>query len=822
MTKESYRADRRLPWIDDAWRDLRYAVRTLLRNPGFSCVTLVTLALGIGANSAVFTVANAVLLKPLPYTQAGRLIWIEEVRPQLGARVPGAHFLDWQEYSRVTDGIAAYTDGAWTLIGTDEPERLEGYRVSASLFPTLGVEMLLGRAFLPIEDRPAGERVAIISHSLWQRQFNGDPSIVGRSIRLEQQDHRVVGVLPPTFRFFAPGEVWLPLVLDDAQEQGNTGFSTLSVFARLRPGVSRDQAAAEFEHIKRTYGRQETVAFKAFMNARLRLTPLHEQLVGDTRLPLLVLLGAVALTLLVACANVANLLLARSLVRQKELATRAAFGASRARLLRQVLTESLLLALCGGILGVILASWLTQFLVASSPVDAFGSVALIANFTIDGRVLAFTLLVSLFCAVCFGLVAAVQPGRAALSGFPNQRGSGGFSERHRIRQALLVGEVAVAIVLLVGTGLFVRSFANLLNVEPGYRSDNLLTSRISLPVLRYQDRARRVQVQRGLMEQISALPGVESVGLVSELPLTESRLGVWLNSTGPVRVTPGATPPSVPAVQVSSDYFAAMGTPLRAGRVFDARENADGASPVIILSESVARQLFPNEDPIDRRVWMSAMVRGGATVVGVVADVRHEGLDRDVRPQIYIPYQQFPPFNFTFVARTAVDPPTVVAAVRAAVLAIDPELPVFDISTMEQRVAESVAPRRFLLLLVGGLAFLALVLALVGLYGLISYLVSQRTREIGIRVALGARRGEILALVLRQGLAAVVGGIVIGILGAIATTRYVSGMLFELDPLDPTTFVAVALAFASIAILASYIPARRALRIDPVLALRME
>jgi putative ABC transport system permease protein len=545
-------------------------------------------------------------------------------------------------------------------------------------------------------------------------------------------------------------------------------------------------------------------------------------LIGDTRRLLFVLLGAVALTLIVACANIGSLLLARSIVRQKELAVRAALGAGRMRLLRQIFTESLVLALTGGILGVILASLLVRALVIWNSADLFGPIARLATFSQDTRVLVFTLLASLFCAACFGLLAAVKPGRTPLSGLITQSGHRSRLQRHSVRQALVIGEVAVAVVLLVGTGLFVRSFVNLLNVDPGYRSEHLLTSRVSLPVLRYQDRARRVQVQRDLLERIAQLPGVERVGGISALPLTGAGLAAWLSSSGPVSVGPGATTPSVPVAQVSSDYFPAMGIALRAGRLFDERDDGD-AAPVIILSESVARQLFPDQDPVGRTVWMSAFVRGrGVTVTGVVADVRHEGLDRDVRPQVYIPYQQFPPVGFVLAVRTASAPQNITADVRAAVLAVDPELPLYDVVTMEQRLAESVAPRQFMLLLVGSLGLLALVLALVGIFGVVSYLVTQRTREIGIRMALGACHREVLALVLRQGLAAVAGGLVIGVAGATVVTRFLSSMLFELSPLDPVTFAAVAIAFAGIATCAVLIPARRAARVNPLVALRYE
>jgi putative ABC transport system permease protein len=802
------------------FQDLRYGVRALLRNPGFAIIAVLTLALGIGVNTAIFSVVNALLLRPLPFPQPERLVWIEEVIPVLTDRVvPGSHFLDWQEHSRLLDGIAAYNPAELTLTGAGEPERLEGCRISASFLPLLGARLLVGRNFLSEEDRAGGERVAILSHRLWRRRFNADQAVVGRSVRLDDESYRVVGVLPPDFRFFAQSEIWLPMALDHAKEHGPL-IHLLRVFARLKPGVTTEQATAELDTIRQAY-LSEAHKKSPLFKGSLQITPLRDQLVGGTRRLLLILFGAVALILLIACANVANLTLARAVARQKELAIRAALGAGRFRLLRQLLVESLSLASAGGLCGLMLAWGLTTLLVKLSPPGAFGEIAQLATIKIDGRALGFTLLVSLLGGVLSGLAPALQFSRPDLNASLKEGGQLGLWRRQRTRQVLLVAEVALAVVLLIGAGLLIRSFANLLNVEPGFRAENLLTCRITLPYPRYESDARREQFQRQLLERVAALPGVERVGATSHLPLTDYTSGVWLQREGrPGDRSQGRPPTSLGLI--NADYFGALGIGLRAGRLFDERDTAS-APRVLILSESLARRLFPGEDPVGKRLntgrendplWNE--------VVGVVGDVRQRGLDQEVEPMVYAPYLQNPPSRIMLAVRSAVAPSHLAGAVRAAVQSVDPDQAVYEMMTMEERLSDSMAARRFTLLLVGLFALLALALAGVGVYGVISYVVTGRTHEVGVRMALGAQTSDVLRMVVGQGMSLTLIGVALGLAAALALTRVMQNLLFNVSATDPATFAGIALLLAGVALIASYIPARRATKVDPLLALRHE
>jgi putative ABC transport system permease protein len=800
-------------------QDLRYGLRILLKGKGFTIVAVFTLALGIGANTAIFSVVNALLLRPLPYRNPDQLVWITEFYTNpVSQHLLASHFSAWSAESKTLAQIAAYTPDNLTLSGAGETERLDANHVSAQFFTLLGAQLLLGRNFLPAEDRPGGERAAIISHGLWQRRFNSDRQIIGRSITLNNQSYTVVGVLPPDFHFIHPFDVWTSLALDPAQGQG----MVVNAIGRLKPGVTREQTQVELETISRRIGSgaspDDTLLFD-----RTSLISLHERLVGNTRPLLLILLGAVSLILLIACANVANLQLSRAAVRQREFAVRAALGARSWRLIRQMLTESWLLALAGGALGLLLAFLLTKAFVAMTPTDMFGDIARLSPINLDLSVLGFTSIVSLLTGTLSGLAPAFQlsrPNAPNLNDSLKEGGRGHSFQGTRLRHLLMVTEIALAIVLLAGAGLLMRSFVKVLEVDPGYRPDNLLTAQVSTPTYRPQEGSRRKAFYREILQRVSALPGVESAGAISHLPLTDFQLQGWLRLPGHSQFL-NLDQPGIPFGVVSEDYFRTMGIPLRAGRVFNERDRSDGQR-VVILSESLARRLFPNEDAVGKQVWMPGPGEDLANVIGIVGDVRHQGLERDVTPQIYLPYLQSELFWADIVIRTTSDPLGLAAAVRNQALALDTGAVVYDVQTMEARLATSMLSRRFNLLLLSVFAILALTLAAVGVFSVIAHAVTQRTHEIGIRLALGASTGDILRLFVGQGMTFVAIGIALGLSGAWALTRVIANLLFGVRATDPLTFAGCALLLSIIALFACYLPARRATKVDPMTALRSE
>jgi putative ABC transport system permease protein len=805
-------------WEDEMFQDLRFGIRMMLKHKGFTAVTVLTLALGIGANTGVFSVVNALILRPLPYPDSERLVWVEEVSKQTGASQAawGGHFLAWQPQSQTLAGIAAIDNSTRTLTGAGEPERVEVGQVSSGCLPVLGVQPLPGgRNFTASEDSPGGGRVAILSYGLWQRRFGGAPDIVGRSVTLNDVNFTVIGVLPADFRFFYRFDVWVPLALDPQQQLAGEARYYGTTVARLKPGVSLERAQAEMDTVQQGYEMTRPEG-RPRIECRTRLVPLQEHFLGDQRRPLLVLVGAVALVLLIACANVANLLLARAVTRQKELAIRAALGAGRLRLVRQMLTECLLLALVGGAAGLLLASWLTKLLGSFNSTDTFGEIGRLAAITIDRRVLGFTLLSSLVTGLLFGLLPALQLASPNLNASLKEGGRGSGSHGRSLRSALLVSEVALAIVLLIGAGLLIRSFGKLLNVDPGYRAENLLTARVALPP-RYRDDEQRVQFYERVRQRLAALPGVASVGVTSHLPLTGYNMGAGLRVEGRTP-QPGVAEVSAPVARVNPDYFRTMGIPLRAGRLFDDGDT-EGAPGVAVLSQTLARRLFPDEDPLGKRFSMGDR---SATVIGVVNDIRYTGLDGEVEPAVYLSYRQLPRAGMALLLRSAVEPASLAPGLRSAVHEVDPALPVYDVMTMEERLSNSVAARRFNLLLLGGFAALALLLACVGVYGVISYVVTGRTHEIGIRMALGAQSADIVRLFIKQGMALVTLGVGIGLVGAYALTRVMSSLLFGVLANDARTFAGVTLLLSLVALLACYLPARRAARIDPLGALRHE
>jgi putative ABC transport system permease protein len=814
-------ARRRRNMFVDLWQDLRYGVRTLLKNPGFTAVAVIALALGIGANSAIFSVVNAVLLQPLPYRDPDRLVmvWEDNTKGGYPRNTPAAaNFLDWREQSRVFEGMAAIANQSFALTGAGEPERIDGRRVSASLFPLLGVEPLLGRAFLPEEDQPGAGRAVILSHGLWQRRFGSDPNITGKALTLNGESHTVVGVMPAHFQFPArEDELWVPIAFTNEQA-ANRGTHYLQVVARLKPGVTVEQTQAEMSAIaarlQEQYPSQNTGVGAA-------VVPLHEQLVGDIRPALLILLGAVGFVLLVACANVANLLLARAAARQKEIAVRVALGASRMRLIRQFLTESVLLAAVGGVAGLLLSLWGVNLLKAFIPEN----ISQVGAISIDAQVLGFTLLVSLLTGLIFGLAPATQASNFNLNETLKEGGrdSSAGSRGNRIRAVLVVAEVAVSLVLLIGAGLLINSFLRLRSVDPGFRADNLLTMRIVLPELKYPDQARRAAFYAEALRRIEALPGVESAAVTNWIPLVRQGDSNSFTVEGQPDPGPGRSP-SVATRVVSPRYFDTMGIQLLRGRQFGEQDRAD-SPPVVIVSEAMARRSWPGEDPVGKRMKMGGYNSDAPwmEVVALVKDVRQFELTAEPKPQIYLHYEQpafFRPSNL--VVRTEADPLGLAATVRKTVWEIDKDQPVSNISTMEDVLSESISRQRFSMLLLGIFAGVALVLAAVGIYGVMSYSVAQRTHEIGIRMALGAQAADVLKLTVGQGLRLVLVGVAVGLAAAFALTRLMASLLYGVSATDPATLVTISLVLISVALLASYVPARRATKVDPLTALRYE
>ncbi|HEX7049876.1 MAG TPA: ABC transporter permease [Longimicrobiales bacterium] len=811
--------------MDTILRDLRYAARQLLKRPGFTAIAVLALALGIGANTAVFSVVDAVLLEPLPFKEPERLMVLWEQETAVPDRPPeptsAATFQDWRAQSRTFDELAAWVYSGFALTGAGEPEEIGTVRASANLFRLLGVEPALGRAFLPEEEQPGRHRIVILSHGLWQRRFGGDPGILGRSLTLDGEPYAVVGVMPAGFRFPDDDDVgmWVPLSYLP-YELRSRGQRMFNVVGRLAADATLEQAQNEMSTIA---GRLAVQYPEAHRGWDVLVQPAREVVIGETRPALLVLLGAVAFVLLIACANVASLLLARAADRQREIAVRSALGASRRRLVRALLVESGLVALLGGAAGLLLAVWGLDLILALAP-EGLPRWNVIR---IDGDVLAFTTFAAAATALLAGLAPALNASRAAPASALREgsdrttEGAGG----RRLRHAMIVAEVALSIVLLVGAGLLIRSFHRLSNVDPGFDADHLLAAAIFLPDNRYPDDARQIHFFESLLERVRSLPGVTSVGAVTTLPMNP----VGIDHDMPFRVpgTPEALADPLPQADfriASEGYFRTMGIPLLRGRGFTARDRADAPCVIVVNETFVQRFLPPGSDPLRESVVIGDDPGDPACdIIGVVGNVRHRGLDAVPRPEFYVAFRQVYSYGtLTLAVRTTRDPLALAQAVKEQVFALDPALPVAELATMDALVADSVADRRFHLSLLGAFAALAVILAASGIYGVISYTVAQRTREIGIRIALGARRGEVLRAVLGQGARLAALGAAFGLAGALLLTRSLAGMLYEVSPTDPLTFGGVAAVLAAIALLASWLPARRAARVDPMVALRSE
>ena len=805
--------------------DVRYAGRVLAKTPGFASVAVLTLAVGIGANTAIFSVANALLLRPLPYAQPDRLVVLSSERKASGEQqgpLSYPRFTLVQDRSRSFTGVAAFCNEVFNLTGRGDPEQIPAARVSWNFFDILGVPPALGRGFRAEEDSPGGEPVVLLSDGFWRRRFAADASVVGRSVTLDSKDYTVIGVLPADFRFALLGpktDIFAPRVFDlnlmtPAQAQSGSGF--LNYLARLRPGIGIAAARSEMDALAAQY-RQEYPKFPdTDPDLTVRLGNLRDEMVANVRLAILILFGAVSLVLLIACANVASLLLSRALGRRREIAVRTAIGASRGALIRQLLTESLMLALLGGVLGALLSAWGTQTLAGM----AESSLPRASEIRVDGAVLAFTAMISLFAGVVFGLVPALQISRADLNSVLRSEGRAATSgrRRNRMRNLLVVSQVALSMVLLIGAGLLLRSFVQLRSAHPGFDARNVLTMNVALPQSRYSKGAQMVAFSEELVRQLRALPGVQSAAVSSALPVTTTRQSPALPEGQPQLPLPQR--PLFNVQMSGPGYAATLRIPVLGGREFTQHDDA-GAPLVAMVNQTTARRYWPNQNPIGKHVLLGRIPQP-IEVVGVLGDIRNVGVAADVAPEIYVPFAQRPWANIYLLVRTAGDPHMFVSAVRARVLALDHEQPVTAIQTLDELLESGAAQPRFTTFLLGTLSGTALLLAIVGIYGVIAYSVAERTQEMGIRIALGAERTDILRLVLGQGLVLALSGIAIGLATSLALTRLLGSLLYRVSVTDPVTFGAGAVLFAGVAMLASYLPALRATRVDPLIALRNE
>ena len=803
------------------WSDVQFALRTIAKKPLFYSVVSLTLALGIGANAAIFTVVNGVLLKPLPYPHPDRLMMVWTHNPRQGFdKDVGTYpnFEDWRRASQSFERMSGYFGASVTLTGSGDPAQIRGARVTPEFFETMGVAPLHGRAFGAANGQAGGEHVVIVGHGLWTRRFGADASVIGRRIALNGVPYEVIGVMPASFKHPADAELWMPLApVGQFQELfAARGSFWLTIVGRLNPGVTRVAAQAEMDAIAARLEKE----YPSNAGLGIRLVTLQEELVGDVKRPLLILLGAVCFVLLIACANVANLLLTRAASRQRELAIRAALGAGRRRLVRQLLTESVVLGLVGAAAGLMLATLSTDLLQTFAPAE----LPRLSEIAIDRRVLAYAAGASVFTSLLFGLIPALHASRRGSGEHLKEGGRTGTDGRRgrRLRAALAVGELAIALVLLVGAGLLIRSFIALNNADPGFATRGVLTLRLNLPAASYGEPARITGFFEQLVERLDALPGVESAAAGTSLLLSRLPSSAGINIEGRPPLPANARNIPVPYDSVTPEFFSTLQIPLRRGRMFTGADAAQ-SQPVVIVNETFVRRFFPGEDPLGRRVTFndpSQPTTRWQTIVGVVADTKRGGFEREPWAETYFPMRQAPDPRAFVLLRTKGDPATLVAAAQAAVWSIDRNQPIAGIRTVPELLAQRELNRRFTTLLLGVFASVALVLAIIGTYGVIAHGTAQRTQEIGIRIALGADRRTILRMVLAGGLRIAATGLVIGVLGALALTRVLSGLLFGVGARDPLTFVVVPGALLVVALAACLIPARRAMKVEPVIALR--
>jgi putative ABC transport system permease protein len=810
------------------WQDVRYGARMLLKQPTFTLVAIVTLALGIGANTAIFSIINAVLLRPFAYQDPERLVvvWesqLQRAMPRMFASPP--NYADWREHQTVFDNLAAFAARDFALRRDDEPLRVVGQRATASLFSVLQAKPLLGRVFTEEEDKPGRGQVVVLSHALWRDRFGADPDLLNKSLTLDDQSFTVIGVMPPDFNFPPPihlegrapdqkSELWVPFAMD--MRAGQRGGHFMKVIARLKPGVSVERATSEME----TIARQIEAGFPETNSGwSATVVGLSDQVLGESRPQLLALLAAVGFVLLIACVNVANLLIARGSARQKEFAVRIALGASRGRIIRQLMAESLLLAIAGGVAGLALAAWAKGLLISIAPRD----VPRLDEASIDPQVVAFTVGVSILTGLLFGAAPAYQCSSTNLNRWLKEGGRSAAqgAARHRLRSGLIIAEVALSLVLLAGAGLLFQSFLKLRGIESGLRPEKVLTLRLSLPQLKYNEGAQRIAAYREIEQRLKSLPEIESAGMVLDVPLAADRQGTSLQIEGAPPPEPGKES-NVNFTFVTPGYFRSMGVPVVAGRGFT-DQDSQGSPNIVIVNAALARQFFPNEDPIGKRIFPGFNSQTAREVVGVVGDVRHSSLRDDPRPCVYIPYYQVAwSRNMSLVVRGRVEPGPILQAVRREAREVVPTLPLYDVKSLDDVLSDSLAQPRFSTLMLAVFSGVALLLASVGIYGFVSFLVIQRTHEIGVRMALGANRKDIFRMILGRGLWLALIGIVVGLGATLALTRLISSLLFDVSPTDPLTLATTAAALLGVVLAACFVPARRATRVDPMVALRCE
>jgi putative ABC transport system permease protein len=791
------------------WRDARLAVRTLVKSPGFTVVAVLTLAIGIGANTAIFTLVDSILLRPLPYPHSEQLVHISDVQPphEIVSAADYPEFTDWRQQKQLFSDVEAYFQTQLDVTGQGEPERYAGIRVSANFLPMLGVHPFIGRDFRLEEETSAGERVCMISEGLWDRKFGRDPGILGRQLTLSAYQYTVIGVLPRKAELPAKTEIVTGLRLNASMAA--RGFHFLQVIARLRPGVSLDQARKEIEPFAAELRKERSI------NHGISLGSLKEETTQGAGTPLLIILGAVGFVLLIACANVANLLLARAQNRRREIAIRAAMGATRWRIVRQLLTESGLLAVAGAILGLLIGSWATGLFVATNLEQIPRSQEIHMNIA----VYAFAGLLAVLTMIFFGLSPALTIFGASSSEVLKDGMRGTDAKSGLQRNILITSEIALSLVLLIGAGLLLRSFDQMLKVNKGFDAQGVLTFDLLLPSTRYAKPEQRVNFVRQLSEGLNSIPGVESSGTINQLVLGQDNVNGDFAIEG--KTFPRETPPNADKRVANGEYFRSLKIPLLRGRYFDQRDVA-GANQVAIVNEAFARKYFPNEDALGKHVDFEWETKGWQEIAGVVGNVKHDGLNLPSNPEIYVPFAQRPDAAFTVTMRTHGDPLNVVGAAREQVAKIDSNLPLAHLRTMDEVVSASVTNQRLTLLLLGSFAMVALVLTVIGLYGVIAYAVSLRTREIGIRMAIGAARVDILRMVIGEAFRLVAFGAAIGLLAAFGLTRFMSSLLFNVRPADAMTYAAVTTMLTIVTVFASYLPARRATRVDPLVALRYE
>ncbi len=806
--------------MTDFLSDLRFAVRGLVRSRAFTAAALLTLAIGIGANAAIFSVLDALMLKPLPYPDPDRLvvIWEKNIpRQRMDNVVSPGNYIHWSEQARVFERMAGVGQASFFRMsiagGNGDPEELPAQAVTADFFPILGVQPAHGRWFLPEDDKP-NMRVAILSHALWTRRFGTDPAVVGKAVTLNGNAFTVVGIMPPEF-FFIEREAALWVTIGLRAEARTPRGRWMLVTARMKPGVTVQQAQAEMD----TIGARLTAQFPEFNTGwGVNVVPLHRQVVGRVRPAVLTLVAAVGAVLLIACANVANLLLARGASRRRELAVRAALGAGRGRLVRQLMAESAALAVVGALAGLLMAWWgIASFRIAA---EAGFSLPRAHEIALNARVVLFTVGLSLVTALLFGLAPAFATAGPDLQNSLKDGARADDARGGRMRSLLVVSEIAIALVLLAGAGLLIRSFARLVSVDPGFRAEQVLSAKISIPTVRYDNTGKVIRFFDDLVKRVEAMPGVRSAGGVSFLPLAGPAAATAFVIEGREKPPPGSEP--VCEVRVATGhYFAAMGIPHVAGRLFDERDSREKTRTVII-NQTMARQYWPNESPLGRRINVYWNDQGWDEIVGVVGDIRHATLETESRPMIYYPPGRFSYPWIALVLRAAGDPAALGPALVKEVQAMDPALPVANLQPMDAVVSRSVAERRMVMAILAGFAVVAALLAAIGIYGVMAYSVAQRTREIGVRMALGARPGDIMRLVLGRAVALTAIGAAIGAAGAIALTRFMTTLLFDTQPTEPTVFAIVVGGIATVAVAASLLPGRAAARVDPLVALRTE